>query len=540
MSTMIDSTAPSSVNADLRNLFAAGERGAGRLLVAWYELAERYRTDIAAAMAPEESAREEVRIEARLRAALPAAKLDVWPEVPRFLNAARALARGGAHHGLDAGLLTIRAGLGALDTFVGECAIAVPASRITSPLSSGAGYWVVPVSPWRQPGWRQAAGGFSQRRSGLSPLDWLRHVRCIPCRKEGASFRLAQLPAELDSLLPAAVPGEGAGIAIGVSALGRSMRHRFALRGTRTIGGETFSVFRLSGQEATGPAGSPVTGDPLAPLVHQLRERILPACDEKQVAVLLLPELTVSPELRERLADLLRERERQHAAKFPGRRRNPVLVVAGSYHEARTDGFANRTTILDYRGDPVDLEAVAGGDLVETWMHDKVEEYVVRGSDLSDPEWRKGLDLDRQGIVGGVEPEAPGTMFTIVQSRLGKICIAICIDYLQHAEHLFDPIQGAWVDWVWVPSASVNLGLYRHKASSLARHGAGSVVVNACWLVSSLGAHQKAPWTGLAHLPGDQGAWESSDGGRAKGRTVPSQACGESCPHDCFFVFRVS
>ncbi|HLY65304.1 MAG TPA: hypothetical protein VKU60_07215, partial [Chloroflexota bacterium] len=401
----------------------------------------------------------------------------------------------------------------------------IPARRVSKSFFHGDTFWVSP----------QHALPSLERHSGKSPSRWLSFVRIIPENPVGARLQVLALDPHLDHLLcprPTAQSGRGTdGLRIAVSPLRRAI-----VNGARPIerlwlDHGSYSAYILDEQ------GKPDN------LIALLEKRVLPACVEYDAAVLLLPELTVSPKLRDKLAQLLKSREAERATQpSPRKPPRPVLVVAGSYHErVEGDRYVNRSVVLDYRGMPAMLRPTG-----QQWIHDKVERYSFRKESLGTKalqQWEVKLGLDAPGIKGAAEPPDLGTHFVLVETTIGRIGVALCIDYFNRFGSFTDDLQGSWLDWILVPSASTRLHEFEAIAGHLAPKGAATVVVNACWVPEAFIAWDKQ-WCGLAHLPGDKGRWigasaASSEPASAR-RTVPASGCLQGCDHPedgCVFVF---
>jgi predicted amidohydrolase len=539
--TMADPADLQQLAGDLGRLLTEADRFSGaELIVALFELAENYRNPIERTFESEEDWREIVRTAADLRSRVTRGTIP-QPD-PDFFRLLRQLAEGTASSargaaGRRAALATLAALFGLDDAFRESGQQKVRPVEVERGFFTGRSYWLIPFGPDCQPPW----SGRPSEPGGLSPTGWLSSVCLLPSRHNGVALHLARLGLEWDALLRKRMEEDS--LAIAVSPLSRAIVNGYVSCGRRCKGpqrDQLLSVYRLTGQQE------------LARLGKILETRVLPQCAAQKASVLLLPELTISPELRAVLARILEERFRESFSADSEAPQYPLLIVAGSYHEKGPDGrYVNRAMVLDYRGRPVDLVAPACAGLAQTWRHDKVEEFELPAADLAGEQWaslRRELGIEGP-VAGGVEPEAQGAGFTVVVSSIGRICIAICIDYLRHGDQWRDAVQGAWMDWLWVPSASLRLSDYSERARDLAIAGAGTVVVNACWLVATFGGGGPGHWAGFAHLPGDCGTWRDA---RVidpvtcrRERTVPpARPCSQfSCTADgadgCVFVLRV-
>lgn len=515
------------------------------LLVACHELVLEYLNPIRTVVEKVESRRSLGFVMDRLGAKLPWNDLDPWSVPASFWSEFQELRAG--ERLLEVEVLA-RGTLGALDAslqMVGRRHL--PPRQIEKSFFRRLGYWVIATNvvegcpPWSAPAESDPASAGAGEEAqvtvqsagssltGLSPMRWMSFMRILPYQRNGVSFRLAELDYELDQRLPSGEAWKSdATLNIAVSPLSRSIQPGCSRHGEVIQENKSFSIYSFEEDKK----GLDKLGDLLC-------NTVLPACADSNVAILILPELTISPGLRARLSQALRQRERVRALETPGRPPRPVLIVAGSYHEPDATGrVVNRSVVLDYRGLPVGLSAPS--EESTAWSHDKVARFLFETRQLFNGDkgellkaLERGMGLDREGISGGTEPEVLGQSFTIVGSRIGQVSVAICIDYLTHCKNWHDEVQGAWIDWVWVPAATTRVDDFRQIARNLAIQGTGTVAVNACWLCEALQAW-KDQWAGLAHLPGNLGRWLDSGS-----RSVPHAAlCPRSCSGEgCLFVF---
>jgi hypothetical protein len=515
-----------TIEEDCKLLLGVDGLNRAELLVAWFELVLRHRSEIRKVVEQETFLKPMAAIVDELGKLLPSGVLDLWSGPGKaFQGRLQELRdRLGEDHQREALPILARGVLQALDESLGRAGERkLPPCPVAASFFRREPFWIVPQSPACRPPW----WGLERRLSGLSPLRWLSSVRVIP-GNPGGELRLAALPYEIDRWLDP-VKKEKAVLRFGVSPLARDLPHmNMPVGETLSFGGKRFSVYRVVEKE-----------EELGRLERLLCDKILPACIEHKVSVLLLPELTLGPELRSVLARVLNEREKDRVRKAPASPPCPVLIVAGSCHEESEKGYVNRSTVLNFRGKTVEL---SGSGL---WRHDKVERYVFETGTLQDrgvlKEVSSGMGLDQPGVDGGAEPQALGDGFTLVSSRLGQICVAICIDYLKNCSGWRDEVQGGWTDWFWVPSATLRGSDFGHVARHLALAGTGTIAVNSCWLPASLKTWQKDWWGGLAHLPESFGRWQGHNG-----REVPGKSCTDSahgCPEGgegCLFLFEVN
>lgn len=410
---------------------------------------------------------------------------------------------------LDAGVdraLLARACLGAADgAFLSRLRISPPPRFVAESLFHGNPFWVVPRGGSEEPTWGDPA---DQNPSGRAAAFWLQRAAVIPARvAQGARLRVATLAEESARALGAADDGDRPPVTFAVSPITRHVQHECEPVGAIAVRNTRLATYRLTAQAD------------VERLAAIFRDRILPCCRREGAQVLLLPELTVSKELRARVNVELEASFKLGKREDPELPPRPWLVVAGSYHETEAGRTVNRCAVLDHRGRParvyhqaVDAEPADDTEAAIDWFHDKVARFEIPASAFAQlpaadrAAWMKRLGMDRAGISGGAEPPDLGDSFTVVTTPRGRMAVAICIDYLSICADWQDEVQGAWLDWLWVPSATLRVSDFEQKARDLAINGTGTVVVNACWFPEALRAWS-GQWAGFAHLPLSAGRW---------------------------------
>ncbi|MFP2906498.1 hypothetical protein ACLESD_15820 [Pyxidicoccus sp. 3LFB2] len=161
----------------------------------------------------------------------------------------------------------------------------------------------------------------------------------------------------------------------------------------------------------------------------------------EKVHVLVLPELTIPPVLRERIQEWLLLNHGRHSL---------LLVLAGSFHEpdpTQPCGACNRTQLLDGKGRVV-LD------------HRKLVKY---------------------GRTGAFEYINPGRTIQLLTLPVGLVATPICLDFCQ-ANH---PIRTLWKvlgpDWLLVPAmgGAGSVSAHRNAARDLLlSHGSRTVLAN--------------------------------------------------------------
>jgi hypothetical protein len=121
-------------------------------------------------------------------------------------------------------------------------------------------------------------------------------------------------------------------------------------------------------------------------------EQVLQDAQAHEADIIVLPELTLCPELRRRVADLLRRRQLRAA-----------LVVPGSFHVSHGDKVRGEAVLMD-----------ATGELLHT-HHKLAPMRVEHGSDQ---------DTIRENIHAA-------DMLQLLLSPVGPVAVAICLDYCE-------------------------------------------------------------------------------------------------------------
>ncbi|MBF0143511.1 MAG: hypothetical protein HQL59_08640 [Magnetococcales bacterium] len=260
----------------------------------------------------------------------------------------------------------------------------------------------------------------------------------------------------------------------------------------------------------------------------------LEAARQAGAQVVILPELAVTPELRdETIIPWLYEN---------GEESGFLLVVAGSFHE-RGEGQLpeawsfNRTTLLS-------------GDGREILVHDKLIPF---GRDTGGRQWSApgeesgaeaatpvagGTGMDGKGGEVGVPPECDerrcecdelitsGRTVTLWMTPIGVISLAICRDFCEGEGWVRSLWETVSPDWLLVPSMSFQGGIKAHLAQAKHLHNN----CNTRTLLANQWPIQPYPGTGEAEhgfvYPGPKGEptsqpVEDSSKGRLKYLKLP-------------------
>ncbi|HEY8207836.1 MAG TPA: hypothetical protein VIG99_10175 [Myxococcaceae bacterium] len=169
-------------------------------------------------------------------------------------------------------------------------------------------------------------------------------------------------------------------------------------------------------------------------------DNLLDRARTERVNILVLPELTVTPELR----DGLKRRLERHA--HP----DLVAVLAGSFHELDQGKLWNRAVLLNGIGEPVHV-------------HDKF----TRFGDDDDPL--------------GIEMIATGDTIPLLSTSLGLVATPICKDFMHEGVQIAQLWKEVGADWFLVCSMSnaKTMRGHRARAGEMSRtHGSMCAVAN--------------------------------------------------------------
>lgn len=308
------------------------------------------------------------------------------------------------------------------------------------------------------------------RRLGPSPIQTSPHLGTIAYQISLDETPFAgnlprhteELSACLESLyLPdlRLVPATANGVALSPINLSHSTKHRLlAFRKAKTI---RFALSSLGGNaELLGealpgfPANEPsrfrLTGLNNPDTELNNLEKILFSATEAEAAVLLLPELRVTPTLLGAIQEYLSKGKHSLA-----------LVVAGSWHQPVETGFVNRATILGARGELL-------------WTHDKLREYRAIAANVANaPAFFAALGI---GPNGGFEGIQLGQTLQYCDTPIGRLCVAICVGFF-HPD--LQPILAETrSDFFLVPAMTSRVEDLQLCAEALVRQSAATLVAN--------------------------------------------------------------
>lgn len=274
----------------------------------------------------------------------------------------------------------------------------------------------------------------------------LEHYRFIPTQlADGTVVRVKRCSAEVDKALAQSFSAKG-GLSLYAGIFDDGVETVFDFKpGPPSL----FRVNGLSGKDGDG------TDTRRAAAIDHVETARSNAAD-----VLVLPEYTITPQVRERLLDHLAVRAEQGC--------RPILLVPGSFHEDRGDGrIVNFAGLYDWHGN-------------ELISH------------------RKHSMLSSGGFVEDIEP---GNTIEMLNTEVGLFALAICLDFCEGLD------TNAWteldIDWTLVPSyapTATTFTLHQQRASAMnGRYGTAVVVAQQSW--PALAKEECFPGSALVRMP---------------------------------------
>lgn len=145
--------------------------------------------------------------------------------------------------------------------------------------------------------------------------------------------------------------------------------------------------------------------------------KILNYCLEKDITILILPELMVDDYLIHCIRQWLIAHNSRCALNDG---KGLFMVIAGSFHhkdDSTNNPRYNRSCILNYNGDIL-------------WEHNKMQRYDIDSNDIrNSPDLKTHLNLSENG---GYEKIAVGDRLCFIDTPLGRIVVCICIDFFHN------------------------------------------------------------------------------------------------------------
>lgn len=367
--------------------------------------------------------------------------------------------------------------LGCLEYLDGLVSTRILSLPVDSPIS-GNKYYIIQkqYSPWR------ASMRYEQDGS-----SWLNKIIIVQCQQNIQLYRLnATSNKLLEEAVTAALKKEvidnrvtGAVVGLGVWPLKQSLHFQVQKSDPKGIS-EKQVQFRLKDDK----------NNDWNTLSKIFRDHILPWCEQHEILVLVLPELSVPQIFLDALKKTLKNRIKKRQTDAILTPLYPILMVAGSFHqpeEAAPEDVVNQTVVLDHKGDVVQLKHWREeNDSVSEWKMNKRKQYALRSAQIANAEMKKEFGLNDPQVVFACEPGRLGLCVPVVQTALGSMTTIICLDYLEDVRKWRDLLRGkSWVDWIFVPSASLKSDDFVSENIKWGSRGACALVGNACWLVAA-------------------------------------------------------
>ncbi len=149
----------------------------------------------------------------------------------------------------------------------------------------------------------------------------------------------------------------------------------------------------------------------------QKLEKILIESKEKNVNILVFPELMIDEKLLNYIQKWLKDNNKITDISPSSIRNNLLMVVAGSFHIEENGELYNISNILNYRGEIL-------------WSHKKIQRFSLNAEDIEkDPETQAFLKICKNG---GHERIETSNELQILDTVIGRICVCICIDYFHY------------------------------------------------------------------------------------------------------------
>jgi predicted amidohydrolase len=193
--------------------------------------------------------------------------------------------------------------------------------------------------------------------------------------------------------------------------------------------------------------------------------RLLEAAEEENVHLLVLPELTVCPESRQHVRDLLRSQKP----------RLPYGVVAGSFHVWTEAAHSSSSETLPFN------EALLLGNTGQILLkHHKKKGFRVRREEVGKPFFPSPpspANLPPEVFEGIVD----GPRLEILETSLGRLALLICADAILAAPHhgYESLVQRLRPDLLFIISMSSETGKFEGFFQRMNDHWISTLFVNA-------------------------------------------------------------
>jgi len=198
------------------------------------------------------------------------------------------------------------------------------------------------------------------------------------------------------------------------------------------------------------------------PKAREALDQILQNCSERQIDILCFPELTLD-------TDLLRHLQTKLATQ--NTTRHPALVLSGSFHLSQTDGWVNRSALLDSQGRILREQ-------------DKCVAFPLKPKEAAamDDAFRDLLGIDEGGGYEDIDVSAE---LNVIDSPIGRLSTPICLDFC--GSELRELLVACQVNLLLVPAMTPGMGRFPRRAREFGdRNRATTFAVNSSWLMRQL------------------------------------------------------
>ena len=212
--------------------------------------------------------------------------------------------------------------------------------------------------------------------------------------------------------------------------------------------------------------------------------RILEECMEKNIALLVLPELTVDEALLGAARKWLRTNNRDRVAKED---KGLLMVVAGSFHRGKNEeALYNISSVLSH-----------GGDIL--WTHSKLKRYALNPVDDAHA-FTCFRALCKTSAAGGHERIVVGDELVCVDTPLGRIAVCICIDFFH--EDNWEAFRNSGANLFLVPAMTPAVTRFLETARALGGANlASSLVANSRTAVAPAKGAISSREAGFIYVP---------------------------------------
>lgn len=206
------------------------------------------------------------------------------------------------------------------------------------------------------------------------------------------------------------------------------------------------------------------------PAISQHIDYVLRTCLEKDVHIVVFPELSIDLELRREVSDWLRLNN--HEKKI-------IMVTAGSWHilkDKERQTYVNNSTIFRFDGEVL-------------WEQKKMHPFKLNAGDIQEllslnlrgvEEFGKLLDAPDQQCWEKIEI---ADTLEIFDSSIGRMAITICLDYFVKERE--DLLVETIVNLIFLPAMSPTLNKIKKSSFDSGTWGMASVFcANSCWIIT--------------------------------------------------------